>query len=735
MIRMKRRQFLQFAGGAVASLVLSQLDLQKQSLRYAQVLAQENDRKLALLVGINTYPTAPLYGCVTDVELQRELLIHRFGFNPANILTVTDAQATREGILQAFEEHLIKQAKPGDIAVFHYSGHGSQVNDPDRDTPDGLNGTLVPVNSTSGREQGRPVVNDIMGHTLFLLMSAVSTDNLTVVLDSCFSGGGKRGNMRVRSINRLARQEGGVFPNRAELAYQQQWLSRLKMSADEFKQRRRAGVAKGVVIASANRNQFASDATFDGFNAGAFTYHMTKYLWQQTGETPVVSAIANISRRTTQENDQDPELECTPQCDPNSVDDQRPFYFLDSSTPPAEAVVTAVSGNRITCWLGGIETSNPLDKNTILAVVDAQSQELAKVKLDSRSGLTGKGTFLEGNAQALKPGALLQEEVRGIPTDLTLRIGLDPSLKNEMAAAKAALAKTSRVEAIELEKGQVDYILGRITSADRKRLQDHTPEVPAVGSLGIFTPTKEHILRDSFSGTTDETVTDAILRLQSKFKLLLANRILRAILNPSSSKLGVTASVQPIGNESRTLAASKTRGASRDLVTTAITPEVGEVKPGDNIQIQVKNQEAQDLYISVLGIGSDGEMTVLFPSDYTAATDASLVGAGQTLQVPQAGRDNYDFVVSGPAGTIEVIVLASARSLRDTLKGLKKIASRSGQRPGEPLAINEPSAVVEGLLGDLTDTTRAFLKVKRQETQQIDATQLAALSLSLNVVE
>ncbi|PZD72928.1 hypothetical protein C1752_02689 [Acaryochloris thomasi RCC1774] len=733
MTRMRRRQFLQFAGGAVASLGFSQLDIQKQSLRYAQVLAQDNARKLALLVGINTYPTAPLYGCVTDVELQRELLVHRFGFNPKNILTVTDAQATRKGILRAFEEHLIKQAKPGDVAVFHYSGHGSQVNDPDKDTRDGLNGTLVPVDSVSGQEQGRQVVNDIMGHTLFLLMSAVPTDNLTMVLDSCFSGGGKRGNMRVRSINRLARESGGVFPNREELAYQQQWLSRLKMSADEFKQKRRTGVAKGVVIASANRNQFASDATFDGFNAGAFTYHMTKYLWQQTGETPVVGAIANISRRTTQENDQDPELECTPQCDPNSVADQRPFYFLNASTAPAEAVITDVSGNQMTCWLGGIETSNPLDKNTILAVVDDQSQELAKVKLESRTGLIGKGTLLQGNAQAFKPGALLQEEVRGIPTNLMLRIGLDPSLETGMSEAKAALVSASRIEAAELGEGQVDYILGRITSKDRKRLQGRVPTVPEVGMLGLFTPTKENILSDSFSGATDESAADAVLRLQAKFKLLLANRILRAILNPSSSKLGVTATVVPIGAESRALAATRTRGS--DLVTTAITPEVGEVKPGDNIQIQVKNQETQDLYISVLGIGSDGEMTVLFPSDYTAATDASLVGAGQTLKVPQAGRDDYDFVVSGPAGTIEVIVLASARSLRDTLKGLKKIASRSGQRPGEPLAISEPSAVVEGLLGDLTDTTRAFLKVQRQETQQIDATQLAALSLSLNVVE
>jgi hypothetical protein len=734
MTRIKRRQFLQFAGGALASLGVSQLDIQRQSLRYAQALGQPGNRKLALLVGINTYAAAPLYGCVTDVELQRELLVHRFGFNPKDILIVTDRQATRQGILQAFEEHLIKQAKPGDVAVFHYSGHGSQVTDPDQDTADGLNGTLVPVDAAYGNDKGRQTTNDIMGHTLFLLGSAVQTDNLTVILDSCFSGGGKRGNMTVRSLPRLGR-EGGIFPTQEELAYQQQWLARLKMSPSEFKQRRRAGVAKGVVIASANRNQYAADASYDGFKAGAFTYNMTRYLWQQTGKTSVVSAIANISRRTTQENDQDPELECTPLCDPNSFDDQRPFYFLNSPTPPAEAVITEVSGKTFTCWLGGIETSNPLSTNTVLAVVDSQGKERSKVKLDTRRGLIGTGTLLEGNAQSLQPGALLQEEVRGLPSDLTLRIGLDPSL--DQATAKTALSTISRVEALELEQGQVDYILGQVTADDHNRLQGRIPVIPAIGSVGLFTPSKDKTISDSF-GPADENVTDAVRRLQPKLKLLLANRVLRAVLNPGSSQLKVSASINPVGaRDGNNLAATGTRGAqgSRNLVTTAITPDIGTVKPGDNIQIKVQNQETRDLYISVLGIGSDGEMTVLFPSDFTAAADASLVGAGKTLVAPQPGRENYEFIVTGPAGAIEIIVLASANSLRDTLKGLKKIASRSGQNRGEPLSIDAPSDLIGGLLGDLTASTRAGLKVQRQGTQQVDATQLAALSLALDVVE
>ncbi|HIK50311.1 MAG TPA: caspase family protein, partial [Oscillatoriales cyanobacterium M59_W2019_021] len=274
---MERRQFIQFSTSLLATLGLSQLDLQHRAIRYAKVLAQGTPRKLALLVGINEYPEtsgfSPLRGCTTDVQLQRQLLIHRFGFAPADILMLTDAEATRSQILTAFDEHLVKQAKPGDAVVFHYSGHGSQVTDPDRDFPDGLNSTFVPVDSELPLafpfEGG--VVRDIMGHTLFLLMSAIQSEQLTVVLDSCHSGGGTRGNLRVRSPEGIDLVRGNgidLLASPEEFEYQRQWLSRLNLSPEEFIRRRREGIAKGVVIASAQRDQLAADAPFSDFYAG-----------------------------------------------------------------------------------------------------------------------------------------------------------------------------------------------------------------------------------------------------------------------------------------------------------------------------------------------------------------------------------------------------------------------------------------------------------------------------------
>ena len=397
MSHISRRRFFEFSGSTLAALGLSQLNIQKQAESYGKVLAQSTPRKLALLVGINQYSVSPLEGCLNDVELQRHLLIHRFGFNPTDIYTLTDEKATRSGILQAFEEHLIKQAKPGDVVVYHYSGHGSLVVDPEpifvsssRDNS-GLSGTFVPVDSalpTGYPEQGG-VVEDIMGHTLFLLMSAVKSENFTAVLDSCYSGAASR-KIRVRA------RDGGnkVQISPEEKSYQDKWLSRLNLSREEFVKRYREGVAKGVVLAATNPTQTAIDALFNGVPAGAFTYHLTQYLWQQTS-TPE-SAIAYVVPNTPQDFNQTPGYEVKV----GSGYEKKPIYFINNPSSAADAVITEVKGNQAKLWLGGVDLAT-IDDGTVFSIINGKG----KVTLRSREGLVGVST-VEG---VVKEGMLLQK--------------------------------------------------------------------------------------------------------------------------------------------------------------------------------------------------------------------------------------------------------------------------------------------------------------------------------------
>jgi metacaspase-1 len=404
MNRISRRHFLQFSGSTLAALGLSQLNVQ-QANRYGKVLAQSTPRKLALLVGINQYPSQPLRGCVNDIELQRHLLIHRFGFNPKDIYTLTDEQATRQGILEAFEEYLIKQAKTGDVVVYHYSGHGSRVLDPDpivieRGSKDGLNGTFVPINSSLPSEQGG-VVEDIMGHTLFLLMLALKSENFTAVLDSCYSGGATREH-RVRTRDNKGKK---VQISPAEKSYQDQWLSRLKLSREDFVELYRTGVAKGVVLAAADPNQTAIDLRWHGFYVGVFTYLLTQYLWQQTStpEKVIAYTIKNIPKDFNQ----------TPLVEVKVASgyERQPIYFSNTTSSVADAVVTEVKGNQVKLWLGGVNpaTIKAVKQGTVFTILGAQRGSSGRVTLDSRdssNGLIGIAT-VEGD---VREGALLKAE-------------------------------------------------------------------------------------------------------------------------------------------------------------------------------------------------------------------------------------------------------------------------------------------------------------------------------------
>ncbi len=760
MPNIKRRQFLQFAGSTLATLGLSQLDIMRQGDRYAKVLTERTPRKLALLVGINEYPAGnglpALEGCVNDVRLQEELLIHRFGFNPKDILTLTDKKATRQGILTAFEEHLIKQAKPGDVVVFHFSGHGSQVLDPDRDPPDGLNSTFVPIDSPlpSGFPYQGGTVQDIMGHTLFLLMYALRTENVSVVLDSCHSGGGKRGNFRVRS------RDGGemLHPSQAELEYQRQWLGRIALSHQDFITKRRSKVAKGVVIAAAKRDQFATDAKFNDFSAGAFTYILTQYLWQQTGDESVNRAIVNVGRSTktlAQQtfHFQEPEFESNL----SKENANASIYFTRPQALPAEAVVTKVNGKSVELWLGGLDsqTLEAFNKDAIFTVLDAQGGDRGLVKLESRQGLVGRGKLVNTARQGgqLQPGTLLQERIRGIPRDLTLKIGLDDTSldHNTILQVKQALQANKRIETLALGTVEVQYIFGGMTEAKYQELQKNkVTNLPVVGSFGLFLPTLDQIIPSSF-GNTGETVSAAVNRLLPKFKLLLAARIVKQMLgNTNTSRINVKATMSIAGDKEIVSETFPIRGVKKDSVG---ANQPGSVKPVNSpdsgvrklsvfpqIAFQVQNNEPRPLYVSILVIDSQGEMTVIFPNDWSASENAALIEAGQRQEIPEIGKDSFKLTIGEPRGISQALIIASTTPLRNSLKALKEIAKSRGlanRRSPVPVA-DDILDVTNSLLDDLDRGTRGSNNIEGVElpagVHGVDVKKLAAMAIAFEVV-
>jgi hypothetical protein len=724
MSRISRRHFLQFAGSTLATFGLSQLDIINKGNRYAQVLAQDTPRKLALLVGINQYPVsqrfANLQGCITDVDLQQELLIHRFGFKPSDILKLTsdeapDKQPTRQNILTAFEKHLIEQAKPGDVVVFHFSGHGSRLPEPDpiqACRKDNFNSTLVPAD-----DEKNGVAQDIMGRTLFLLMSALKTENVTAVLDSCYSGGGTRGNFRVRSI-----PGDGLKASPEEIAYQKRWSEQLQLSTEELARRRCAGVAKGVVFASAQRDQEALDANLGDFSAGAFTYLMTQYLWQQTGN--VGSTIAQLTNSIKSLSRQEP------LADGNQ---NQPVYFINQPVPPTDAVITKVEGDKATLWLGGVdkESLEAFQPGATFAIINDKGQASGKLELVSpRSGLRGEAKLVEKGAIAsLQPGMLLQEASRIIPASLKLSIGLDPSLAGETNTAKQVLLNINRLEAIPAQPGNVpypggvQYIFSRMTAPYQRKLQQQqVANLPATDSIGLFTEGLEPV-PESF-GEPGETVTKAVERLESKLKALLAARILKMTLNANASELDMEVSMNLVEQPNQPLARTST-GRARNNRRESGQSYSKKLPLGQLFQFQVTNRENSALYFTTLLIDSTGGLVVVFPYQWPASQESMRLEPNQTMLIGDPKQLQLKAIQKG---TGEALVIASRSPLKNAAKTLAVLANELKRSEG-PMELREPVDVIGDLLDDLR-SDRGGLGV---EARPVSASEMATLSITFEV--
>ncbi|MEB3216052.1 MAG: caspase family protein, partial [Nostocales cyanobacterium 94392] len=725
--------FLQFAGSTLSAITLSQSNFTQQAHRYAQVIAQNTPRKLALLVGINSYPSGigSLKGCLSDVEMQYELLVHRFGFNPKDIVVITDEadlKPTRQNILDQFQTHLIDQAEPGDVVVFHFSGHGSRIIDPYPipeliingevvPNTDKLNGTLVPRDRNTKRSD---IVQDIMGRSLFLLMYALKTNNVTAILDSCHSGGGTRGDLVFRAVSSRLDSGESAKPSETELEFQRRWMKDLQLSEAKLYDMRRKGIAKGVAIGSAQFDQLAAEAKFDNdtFHCGAFTYILTRYLWQASSVEGIGNTFVNLERST---NDlaikssmyQTPIIAANPE-----TNSQKPTFFLNPVKPWAEAIVRKVKpGGEIEYWLGGISALSleAKPKGIIWALINTKGQEIGEIEQQDRKGLVGYGKLTKGESKNVQPGVLLREKIRGIPENLKLRVGLDVSLGEQLEIARASLASIDRIEVVSTG---AEYILGRMTSSYLQQVKPKKiRDLPAVDSFGLFLPGLTP-LANTFQ-KSGESASSAVERLQGRLISLLAGKLLKLITGSdaafggNSTKLNVTTAIIPKGSSTKT------------------TPS--QFLSGTDVQVKVRNNEKNNLYIAVISIGSSGKITPLFPYWNSAEIEA-ILAPQQEIITPQES-DGYSFKLKG-VGSQEILVLASFLPIRDALKGLKSIADITNPGGRTPVNIEGEQALgwVQELLGDLERNTRS-IRVESSGDRIVAKSQLAAISTIINVVE
>jgi hypothetical protein len=251
----------------------------------------------ALLVGLNHYPDPAnnLSGCVNDVLQTSAVLQQAYGFDDAKqIRLLVDERARTQAIIDRLE-WLVAGSGPGDVLVFHYSGHGSQVRDRDGDElSDGLDEILCPYDL----DWNHPFTDD----DLFQIVSRVGAGaSLIVILDCCHSGTGLRAFPSPRIPSRPK-----CLPPPPDVAHRTQPRiedcgenRRLTMTVPrhELALRRfgaRAARHGAILLAACRDDQTSADAWIDGDYHGAFTY----FLWRTAAETGFSTSPADLVRRT-----------------------------------------------------------------------------------------------------------------------------------------------------------------------------------------------------------------------------------------------------------------------------------------------------------------------------------------------------------------------------------------------------------------------------------------------------
>ncbi|OPZ22643.1 MAG: Caspase domain protein [candidate division BRC1 bacterium ADurb.BinA364] len=150
--------------------------------------------KHALLVGVNTYSNYPqfdLEGCENDVRVMADLLQRKFQFPAENTTILLSKEATAEGIRQAFRKHLIEATKPGDVAVFYYSGHGAQIADEDGDETEDKKDEILCPSDILRSDEGK-IVNIVVDDEIGRWIQELKGREFVAILDCCHSGTGMK---------------------------------------------------------------------------------------------------------------------------------------------------------------------------------------------------------------------------------------------------------------------------------------------------------------------------------------------------------------------------------------------------------------------------------------------------------------------------------------------------------------------------------------------------------------
>ena len=654
--------------------------------------------RLALLVGVGRYPVAagktPWRTLHThdEIEALRKVLIERHGFAPGDVLVLEDEKASGAAIREAFARHLIGRARRGSVVFFHFSGHGQPLRDKNGDENDGLDESIVPGDaqdqSAQAGERTNIVDDELAGwlRTLGDKLRGVGgkvDGSIVLSFDSCYSGTMSRGAFVERGRGWDPELDGprpqGKAVDGASRSAEAKLDATLDLDPRDY-----------VLLTAARSDQTAKEDGGMGIYSRALVAALTR-LPRDVSYRTLLHEVAMDMRQTL--SNQNPELE--------GDADRRLFGAEPGKKAPLFLTVSQVQGERIEIPVGSLHLATegsvyalhrrgaePPSATTLLAeaeVVEVRPTtswlKLRKHgKAWSAADLGAARVVEKEHAFAGQPLRVLCREASGGPcTSPTLR-----------AALKG------------LEQAGLVLPLGAQTSAAPAAGEDRYDVmiVPKPTQIELYRPESGKPIVELPARLQGEALAQALterLRAEWRWRRLFA-------LHGQSDFVKLAVRLMPV---------RASRSAAGLVMETPVplSPQGSgslRLPEGQTYQLEVTNSSPGPVYVTVLELGPNGSIDVLFPradrpGDARIAADARP----RVLSLP------YVFETEAPLGgwtikaiaTIEPTDFSSLVQEASTLR-TTEVASRGDalrQRAGQhPLG----DLLLEALSGDLLRSRR-----------------------------
>ena len=732
MLRLKRRTFLHSAALALATWGLD--GLSPLAHHYGRVLAQPARQKFALLVGINQYSPdrtgcQPLDGCVTDVELQHQLLAYRFGFRWENIYTLVNDQATRSGIEDAFFSHLLPQVQPDDLVVIHFSGYGSTIAlGNQRPQP-----SFVLVDSVFPWDAQTPI-QDLPQDTLRLLVQGLPTQRVVTVLDTSFE-------LPASALLRSAAKIRSRPPSWSQvlaadtLAVQERLQ---EMRDDRFPDAVPSSLWPGLLLSAAAPDQAALELKGDRYTAGVFTTCLTRQLWQAVPASTIYIDVQRLQNRTTPIvwQVQTPYSESSLG---NTINLQK-LGLMPTLSQGLEGVITNINADRqeVELWLGGL--SNPVLRsygtNAALRVArSADTEPEIVLQILQRDQFVAKARVISGGTnspQQLFVGQGIQEKIRLLPQSNTLIVALDNSLDRiERVDATSAFAGLHQVKVLTQTDQSADYVFRRLGKID-PTANDWNPYRVRYSSsrYGLAAPGQD-ILQGTAS-LNDEAVKTAVQRLDARFQSLLAMKILGLLENSVTTHLPLALQVED--NLTGAIVVDYRADRALNRVENSIPSNsipLLSLPIGHSLTYRIYNLSDRMFYGLLLMYEPNGSFSVGYPSPLIPGYLQPLADWSLPPKHSAHPESRLEGILPGLTPEISLFLFLSRRPLTRTLKA---ITPNLGAGISVLKSLNNPLAVAQAIVQDLQEaSSETWSDSGRSDTWALDMSAWAALRLTCQI--